>query len=28
MTVEGKFVPRGGLSLSVLAEHPNIKNSS
>lgn len=28
MRVEGKFVPRGGLSLSVLAEHPNIKNSS
>ncbi len=23
MKIEGKFVPRGGLSLSVVAEHPN-----
>jgi hypothetical protein len=23
MKVEGKFVPRGGLSLCVVAEHPN-----
>jgi hypothetical protein len=23
MKVEGRFVPRGGLSLTVVAEHPN-----
>jgi NADPH-dependent 7-cyano-7-deazaguanine reductase QueF len=23
MKIEGKFVPRGGLSLCVVAEHPN-----
>jgi 7-cyano-7-deazaguanine reductase len=28
MKIEGKFVPRGGLSLSVTAEHPNRTTNS